>query len=313
MSTYLPNVLPEFEIDYTPLFIIPYDSLPDDLKQWEKRESWLLDKATKEAIKKLGGTLVAKSLDKSDLAKARKTWRVSLNPAPVFQRILSHLNSMGCCVKTVLKLIKDIKQVELVEEDRDFLKSYNIRQALLWSIHDHGGNHTFTSEELLLMILRKSSTFLEESFFPCFLENSRNLVFNLSLARCKEGHQRLEDIILNLDKIVNKVKQEQTNKKKELDMMSKTITQDNAAILPLRSMIIEVLTTTWAANTIEAFQIIESKKELSWPCCCCGSFSKSTNEKELRRYIREFLAALFSYLLDRNRAPTLERVRCNLL
>ena len=121
MSTYLPNVLPEFEIDFTPLFIIPYDSLPDDLKRWEKRESWLLNKATKEAIKKLGGTLVAKSLDKSDLAKARKTWRVSLNPAPVFQRILSHLNSMGCCVKTVLKLIKDIKQVELVYEDRDFL------------------------------------------------------------------------------------------------------------------------------------------------------------------------------------------------
>ena len=109
----VPKALPVFEVDYTPLFVLPYPKLPKDLMLWEKRESWLLDEETRIKIKKLGGTLVAKSLDK-DVFKAATKWRLSLNPAPVFEKVTSHLLLQGCDAKKVLKLIKDIKKVALV-------------------------------------------------------------------------------------------------------------------------------------------------------------------------------------------------------
>ena len=98
----LPKVLPEFEVDYTPLFVLPHSKLPEDLLLWEKRKSWLLDDKTRCEIKKLGGTLVAKSLNK-DVKKAATIWRLSLNAAPVFEKVFSHLKQDGCNAKTVLK------------------------------------------------------------------------------------------------------------------------------------------------------------------------------------------------------------------
>ena len=56
--------------------------------------------------------MVAKSLDKSEEAAA-KNWRLSLNSAPLFEKIFSHFNRYGCNVKKVLKLIKDIKKWRL--------------------------------------------------------------------------------------------------------------------------------------------------------------------------------------------------------
>ena len=81
----LLRALPEFEVDYTPLFVLPYDKLPQDLKLWEEKESWLLEPPIKESIKKSGGTLVAKSLDKS--SKKATIWRVSLNFKKVFNKV----------------------------------------------------------------------------------------------------------------------------------------------------------------------------------------------------------------------------------
>ena len=42
----LDKILPEVDIDWTPVFTIPYMSLPQDLTIWEERDSWLLDPET---------------------------------------------------------------------------------------------------------------------------------------------------------------------------------------------------------------------------------------------------------------------------
>ena len=95
--------------------------------------------------------MVAKSLDKNREAAA-KNWRLSLNSAPVFDKVFSNLNSGGCSAKKVLKLIKDIKKVSLEEKDRGLMKSYNVRQTLLWCVQ--GSERHFTEDQLLLAILR---------------------------------------------------------------------------------------------------------------------------------------------------------------
>ena len=147
--------------------------------------------------------MVAKSLDKSEEAAA-KNWRLSLNSAPLFEKIFSHFNRYGCNVKKVLKLIKDIKKVALEEKERDFLKSYNVRQTLLWCAHSQTEVH-HTEDQLLLAILRQLSKFLEEGFLPSFLEEKRNLLFSLSEDQCKTGHHLLENIIKGLGQWMQRI------------------------------------------------------------------------------------------------------------
>ena len=147
--------------------------------------------------------MVAKSLDKSEEAAA-KNWRLSLNSAPLFEKIFSHFNRNGCNVKKVLKLIKDIKKVALEEKDRGFLKSYNVRQTLLWCAHSQAEGH-HTEDQLLLAILRQLSKFLEEGFLPSFLEEKRNLLFSLSEDQCKTGHHLLENIIKALGQWMQRI------------------------------------------------------------------------------------------------------------
>ena len=133
---------------------------------------------------------------------AAKNWRLSLNPASLFEKIFSHLNSGGCKAKKVLKLIKDIKAVALEEKDRGILKSYNVRQTLLWCAHERGYCN-YTEEQLLLAILRRMSMFLREGFLPSFLEEKRNLIFNLSQDQCKFGNHQLEEIIVRIGHWIN--------------------------------------------------------------------------------------------------------------
>ena len=185
---------------------------------WERKESWLLDSQTRDQIKMCGGTMVAKSLDKSKEAAA-KNWRLSLNPAPLFEKIFSHLNSGGCKVKKVLKLIKDIKTVALEDKDRGIMKSYNVRQTLLWCAHER--DH-YTEDQLLLAILQKLSIFLKEGFLPSFLEEKRNLIFNLSQDQCKVGHHQLEEIIKRIEHWISSVHDcQQVQQRKLADLTSK--------------------------------------------------------------------------------------------
>ena len=205
----LSCVLPELEVDYTPLFLLPYSSLPEDLKLWEQKSSWLLDPETRHKIKEAGGTAVAKSLDK-DRLNSSITWRVSLNSASLFDKLMKHLNP-GCKVKKVLKLIKDIKMVALKKADQEFLKSYNVRQTVLWCLHDR---QDFSESSLLLDILSRLSTSLQQACLPSFLEVHRNLLHKLSPARCQEGHLRLQEVIRKVDFWVQRVHEAQLEQRR---------------------------------------------------------------------------------------------------
>ena len=159
---------------------------------------------------------MAKSLDKRKEAAA-KNWRLSLNPAPLFEKIFSHLNSGGCKAKRVLKLIKDIKTVALEEKDRGIMKSYNVRQTLLWCAHERGH---YTEDQLLLAILQKLSIFLKEGFLPSFLEEKRNLIFNLSQDQCNVGHHQLEDTIRRIEHWMSCVCDSQEVQKRNLEELT---------------------------------------------------------------------------------------------
>ena len=87
------KILPELCIDYTPTLTIPYDHLPEDLHYWEEMDSWLLDEETKEKIRDAGGTMVAKSLEKEQ-SMSTVTWRISLNSAPVMQKVIRHFENL---------------------------------------------------------------------------------------------------------------------------------------------------------------------------------------------------------------------------
>ena len=165
------------------------------------------------AIKELGGTLVAKSLNKNP-SKAATIWRLSLNAGPVFNRVFEHFELQGCNARTVLKLIKDIKKVALKEGGKDLLKSYNVRQALLHCTEKMEGQR-MTEAGLLVTILEKVSSFLAKAFFPSFLEEKRNLIFNWGPQRCREGHQKLQKVINEVPTWVQRVNQEQAEKKEK--------------------------------------------------------------------------------------------------
>ena len=131
-------------------------------------------------------------------------------------------SGFGFITKT--QWIKDIKQVALEEKDRGLMKSYNVRQTLLWCVQ--GNEHHFTEDQLLLAILRKLSLFLKEGFLPSFLEEKRNLIFNLSKEQCKAGHKKIEEVIQRLPFWINCVhgrQQDQQRNLTELATKLKTI------------------------------------------------------------------------------------------
>ena len=208
------KILPELEVDYTPLLTIPYDQLPADLKLWEERKSWLLDQETKEKIKEARGTLVAKSLEK-DKSRSSIIWRLSLNSAPVMQKVINHFLQLEpkCSVTKVLRLIKDIKNVALEGNEKDFLKSYNVKQAMLWCIDENPS--ISTEANLLIKTLDKMIQFYQQNTLPSFLEPKRNLIFKMSRNRQLEvAKERVMDILKNVNSYLDKIKDVQTKNRK---------------------------------------------------------------------------------------------------
>ena len=217
------KVLPEFEVDYTPLLTIPYDKLPLDLKMWEKRDSWLLDTETREKVKKAKGTMVAKSLEKEE-KRASIIWRVSLNSAPLIEKLVNHFHKVEpkCNIKKVLRLIKDIKNVALKEDEKDFLKSYNVKQALLWCLHENP--KISTEKEILLMTLQKITEFYKNRELFSFLEPKRNLIYKMAMSgMCENAHKKVRSIIQEIDTHLDKIKDLQETKKEGVQALSNII------------------------------------------------------------------------------------------
>ena len=85
------KILPELCIDYTPTLTIQYQHLPAVLKLWEEINSWLWDDDTTDKIRNAGGTFVAKSFEK---VQSMYNWRISLNSAPVMQKVITHFETL---------------------------------------------------------------------------------------------------------------------------------------------------------------------------------------------------------------------------
>ena len=121
--------MPDVEIDWTPVLTIPYTrNLPADLCVWEHQESWLLDQDTRDNIKQSQLIIVAKSMIRD--GNAEKVWRVSLDSAPVMNKIVKYFENSEprCNVKKVLRIIKDLKNVALEGKEKNYL---NRNQCIL--------------------------------------------------------------------------------------------------------------------------------------------------------------------------------------
>ena len=248
---------------------------------WEGRHSWLIDSEVKNKIKELGGTLVAKSLSK-DPARAATIWRLSLNSSPIFDKVFKHLSQQGCNAKTVLKLIKDIKKIAFEDKERSILKSYNVRQALLHCADELGGQKV-TEASLLIAIMEKVSFFLEKAFFPSFLEEKRNLIFNWSAEQCSEGNQKLQEVVKEVPRWVWTVNQEQKTKKAELSCRSSRLTREISPILGFKPLIHEYLSAEFVNRV------------------CRTLFISRPARDSLKECIGKFVQSLSKYLLDANK------------
>ena len=217
------KILPELCIDYTPTLTIPYQHLPADLQLWEEMDSWLLDDATKYKIKEAGGTLVAKCLEK-EKRKSTITWRISLNSAPVMQKIITYFENLKpkVSVKKVIRMIKDIKRNSLEGDDKDFLKSYNVRQALFWCVHENPS--IATEKDLIISVLHKILEFYKKKFFPSFLEPKRNLTFKLAnKERLDIAFEKVWEIQSNLVKCLDMVKDVQEKQREGVTEVRNTL------------------------------------------------------------------------------------------
>ena len=216
-------MLPELEVDYTPIFSIPYQHLPADLREWEERESWLLDQEVRNEIKAAKGTAAAKSVCKNE-GCSKITWRISLNPFPVLQKVVNVLEQepWKCNMKKILKFIKDVKYVALDVSERHFLKSYIVKQAMLWFVDR---NQDFESEmKILNGVLRVITQFYDQSFFPSFLEPSRNLIFKMVKEKEEaKASRKIKDIIENLPNIVKDIVNWQKAQRESLDDFRKEL------------------------------------------------------------------------------------------
>jgi len=203
------KILPELEIDYTPVLTLPYEQLPPDLKLWEDRKSFLIDNNTRKKVKEARGCLVAKSLEKEE-NRSSIIWRLSINSAPLMQKAVDHFKQLDppCSIKKVLRLVKDIKQVALIGGEKDFLKSYNVKQAMLWTIHE---NPEISSEaNLLTSTIRRLIQFYKEENLPSFLEPNRNLLFKMKrTGQCQTGVTKVEGVLANVENWIDSVKERQ--------------------------------------------------------------------------------------------------------
>ena len=100
-----------------------------------------------------------------DATRASMIWRLSINSAPVMQNIFNHFSSR-CSARKILRLIKDIKNVASVGAEKDFLKSYNVKQAMIWSLYQNPYIHS--EPGLLVVTLNKMLGFFERKPYLAF-------------------------------------------------------------------------------------------------------------------------------------------------
>jgi len=295
------KLIPELEVDYTPVLTIPYENLPKDLRLWEHTESWLLDENTKVKIKEENGSLVAKSMDK-DATRASMIWRLSINSAPVMQNIFNHLGSR-CSARKILRLIKDIKNVALVGTERDFLKSYNVKQAMIWCLHQNPDIHS--EPDLLVATLNKMLEFFEKKTLPSFLEPKRNLIYKMAKnGKLEDAKRRVIDILSNMESYLGQITAEQRRNRKGIEDVQQLI-KPMASFLLLPVISDKISKSTAAginANFRTADGVLRSyfeENEMTEIKDKAESSSKVVTEIEaLKSFTKEWVDSVLIYLTE---------------
>ena len=153
-----------------------------------------------------------------------------------------------------------------------------------------------TEARLLVAILEKVSSFLAKAFFPSLLEEKRNLIFNWGPERCKEGHQKLQKVINEVPTWVQRVNQEQIEKKEELSRMSLRLRKEMSGILVFRPIIIRLLCQEFLSQA-KSLDFISNMD----PVDLAENMSGGQNTiQSLKTHLEKVVQAFFEFLFDRN-------------
>ena len=173
----------------------------------------------------------------------------------------------------MLKIIKDIKNVALEGKEKDFLKSYIVRQALLWTIDKNPS--IATEEEILTQSLYTIIQFYHEGHFPSFLEPRRNLIFKLSKTKlCKVAENKVTNILAHLEEYMDKIKDVQAKTRED-------ITEVRCHLSPLATFLQFPAVSESMADKIMA--------EFPWP------LPTGEDREDLRKAFRACLATFIDY------------------
>ena len=237
-----------------------------------------------------------------DATRASMIWRLSINSAPVMQNIFNHLGSR-CSARKILRLIKDIKNVALVGTERDFLKSYNVKQAMIWCLHQNPDIHS--EPDLLVATLNKMLEFFEKKTLPSFLEPKRNLIYKMAKnGKLEDAKRRVIDILSNMESYLGQITAEQRQNRKGIEDVQQLI-KPMASFLLLPVISDKISKSTAAginANFRTADGVLRSyfeENEMTEIKDKAASSSKVVTEIEaLKSFTKEWVDSVLIYLTE---------------
>ena len=237
-----------------------------------------------------------------DATRASMIWRLSINSAPVMQNIFNHLGSR-CSARKILRLIKDIKNVALVGTERDFLKSYNVKQAMIWCLHQNPDIHS--EPDLLVATLNKMLDFFEKKTLPSFLEPKRNLIYKMAKnGKLEDAKRRVIDILSNMESYLGQITAEQRRNRKGIEDVQQLI-KPMASFLLLPVISDKISNSTAAginANFRTADGVLRSyfeENEMTEIKDKAESSSKVVTEIEaLKSFTKEWVDSVLIYLTE---------------
>ena len=170
-------LLPDTTIDFVPTITVPYECLPDELKEWEKRDGKWPPACVRSKIKENGGQLVAKmekNLVTDGMDEHKISYRLSVNPGMILE-----CGNYSCDPKRVLIILKDIRNIALDIQigGKNVLRSYLLKNSMMWCMQK---NDELTEEGLLMNTLELMGNYFSDGYMPDFFDEGSNLIANIN-------------------------------------------------------------------------------------------------------------------------------------
>jgi len=265
------TLVPDYELDYVPQFLVPFEFLPKALRTWYDRDCSVLSKELKDKIRLQGGVIVAKSLGDYH-EEMGVTWRISVNHKDIFPEI----NYLGCNIIAVLITLKDLIKAELSQFSKADLCSYFIKNVLLWCIEER---KELREEQLLDFALEKLSLCYSRHKLPYFFGEDCNLIEHVKPRIAYDISTQLDRIRCDREIILARCKNEYNTLEQK--------TKDKIKQLGFFKI-----------------QILRLSVKLTKVCPCITTFFVS---KFVRRYLIEaqYEEQVIDDILSRNKSPKL--------